>query len=159
MTTAVDLTDLDMWARGVPYREFARLRQEAPVAWCGEPPPNSGFWSVHCYSDIITASRDVATFSAGLLDSATEEILRWTCPTHFMRRTAATDTELGAALVPQRRPGHADEVAAVVAWLLSGEASYVNGAVIPVDGSAAAVDVGTMASDPRVSLRPEDRPR
>jgi hypothetical protein len=43
-----------------------------------------------------------------------------------------------------------------VAWLLSDAASYVNGAVIPVDGSAAAVDVGTMAFDPRVSLRPED---
>jgi len=67
--------------------------------------------------------------------------------------------ELVTALVPQRRPAHADEVAAVVAWLLSGEASYVNGAVIPVDGSAAAVDVGTMAFDPRVSLRPEDGPR
>jgi len=65
MTTTVDLTDLDMWARGVPYREFARLRREAPVSWCGEALPNSGFWSVHCYSDIITASRDVATFSSG----------------------------------------------------------------------------------------------
>jgi cytochrome P450 len=65
MTTTVDLTDLDMWARGVPYREFARLRREAPVAWCAEAPPNSGFWSVNCYSDIITASRDVATFSSG----------------------------------------------------------------------------------------------
>ena len=63
--------------------------------------------------------------------------------------------ELVTALVPQRRPAHADEVAAVVAWLLSGEASYVNAAVIPVDGSAAAVDVGTVAFDPRVSLRPD----
>ena len=63
--------------------------------------------------------------------------------------------ELVTALVPQRRPAHADEVAAVVAWLLSGESSYVNGAVIPVDGSAAAVDVGTVAFDPRVSLRPD----
>ena len=63
--------------------------------------------------------------------------------------------ELVTALVPQRRPASADEVAAVVAWLLSAEASYVNGAVIPVDGSAAAVDVGTVAFDPRVSLHPE----
>jgi cytochrome P450 len=64
MTDGVDLADLDMWARGVPYAEFARLRREAPVAWFDEAPPNSGFWSVHCYEDIITASRDVATFSS-----------------------------------------------------------------------------------------------
>jgi cytochrome P450 len=64
MTGAVDLTDLDMWARGVPYAEFARLRREAPVAWHAEDQPNSGFWSVHCYQDILTASRDVATFSS-----------------------------------------------------------------------------------------------
>jgi hypothetical protein len=64
MTGAVDLTDLDMWARGVPYPEFARLRREAPVAWHGEAPPNSGFWSVLCYKDIVAASRDVGTFSS-----------------------------------------------------------------------------------------------
>jgi cytochrome P450 len=60
----VDLTDLDLWARGVPYAEFARLRAEAPVAWFDEEPPNSGFWSVHRYADIVSASRDVATFSS-----------------------------------------------------------------------------------------------
>ena len=64
MAVAVDLNDLDMWARGVPYEEFRRLRREAPVAWFTEPAPNSGFWSVHCYADIVTASRDVATFSS-----------------------------------------------------------------------------------------------
>lgn len=64
MTGAADLSDLDMWALGVPYDEFARLRREAPVAWFGEAAPNSGFWSVHCYEDIVTASRDVATFSS-----------------------------------------------------------------------------------------------
>jgi cytochrome P450 len=61
---AVDLTDLDMWVTGVPYAEFARLRRDAPVAWFDEAPPNSGFWSVHRYDDILTASRDVATFSS-----------------------------------------------------------------------------------------------
>jgi cytochrome P450 len=64
MTGAVDLTDLDMWARGVPYPEFARLRRVAPVAWHDEAPPNSGFWSVLCYKDIVAASRDVGTFSS-----------------------------------------------------------------------------------------------
>jgi len=64
MTPTVDLTDLDMWARGVPYGEFARLRREAPVTWFAEAPPNSGFWSVHCHEDIVAASRDVAAFSS-----------------------------------------------------------------------------------------------
>jgi hypothetical protein len=64
MTGRVDLTDLDLWARGVPHAEFARLRREAPVAWFDEAPPNSGFWSVHCYEDIVATSRDVARFSS-----------------------------------------------------------------------------------------------
>ncbi|MGH3405245.1 MAG: cytochrome P450 [Streptosporangiaceae bacterium] len=64
MTAPVDLTDLDIWARGVPYAEFARLRREAPVAWFDEPAPNSGFWSVHRYQDIVSASRNVAEFSS-----------------------------------------------------------------------------------------------
>ena len=62
--------------------------------------------------------------------------------------------ELVTSLVPQRRAASADEVAAVVTWLLSDAASYVNGAVIPVDGSATAVDVGTVPFDPRISVRP-----
>lgn len=64
-TTEVDLTDLDLWAEGVPYAEFTRLREQAPVAWSPEPAPNSGFWSVTRYADIVAASRDTAAFSSG----------------------------------------------------------------------------------------------
>ncbi len=66
--------------------------------------------------------------------------------------------ELVTALVPERRAASAGEVAAVVAWLLSDAASYVNGAVIPVDGAASAVDVGTLAFDPRVNVRLDRAP-
>jgi NAD(P)-dependent dehydrogenase (short-subunit alcohol dehydrogenase family) len=51
---------------------------------------------------------------------------------------------LAHAALPTPRPADAAEVAAVVAWLLSAEASYVNGAAIPVDGGAAIVDAATL---------------
>jgi cytochrome P450 len=63
-TPTVDLTDLDMWARGVPYEQFARFRREAPVAWSEEQDGGPGFWSVLRYDDIVTASRDTRTLSS-----------------------------------------------------------------------------------------------
>lgn len=48
----------------------------------------------------------------GLLNSATEEVLRWSCPTHFMRRTAAKDATVHGADVRQ-----GDKV---VLWYVSG---------------------------------------
>jgi NAD(P)-dependent dehydrogenase (short-subunit alcohol dehydrogenase family) len=47
--------------------------------------------------------------------------------------------------VPLRRAASPEEVAATVAWLVSDDASYVNGAVVTVDGGHTPVDVGTIA--------------
>lgn len=52
---------------------------------------------------------------------------------------------LAHANVPLRRPAEPEEVASVVAFLLSGEAAYVNGAELPVDGGATVVDVSGTA--------------
>ena len=49
-----------------------------------------------------------------------------------------------AQFAPSRRANDPEEVAAVIAWLLSADASGVNGAVLTVDGGATVVDVGAI---------------
>jgi NAD(P)-dependent dehydrogenase (short-subunit alcohol dehydrogenase family) len=89
------------------------------------------------------------------------EGVRANCVAPGWVRTPMADTEMEAlgtrlgigrdgaydactADIPLRRAATADEVAATVAWLLSDDAAYVNGAVLPVDGGHTPVDVATV---------------
>lgn len=59
---------------------------------------------------------------------------------------------LATAFAPSRRPAEAREVGEVIAWLLSSKASYLNAAVVPVDGGLVSVEPGAIAFDPRVTV-------
>jgi NAD(P)-dependent dehydrogenase (short-subunit alcohol dehydrogenase family) len=75
--------------------------------------------------------------------------------THFgAGRGMDVDTSYGwvTSFVPMRRPALAEEAGAAIAYLLSPAASYVNAAVLTVDGGHTALDPGTVPFDPRVSI-------
>jgi cytochrome P450 len=60
----VNLSNLDLFANGAPWETFAQLRKESPVHWSDEDAPQSGFWSVLGYHDIVRVLRDSDTFTS-----------------------------------------------------------------------------------------------
>jgi cholest-4-en-3-one 26-monooxygenase len=60
----VDLYDLDRFVIGVPHDVFKFLRAAAPVFWHTEPKGGRGFWAITKYADLVTISKDPATFSS-----------------------------------------------------------------------------------------------
>lgn len=61
--------------------------------------------------------------------------------------------EAVTALVPQRRPATAQEIADAVLWLLGPHSSYVNGTTLTVDGGTTVVDPGAVPFDFAVTPR------
>ncbi|MER6471446.1 SDR family NAD(P)-dependent oxidoreductase [Streptomyces collinus] len=58
--------------------------------------------------------------------------------------------------LPLGRPGDPREVAEAISWLLSPAASYVNGAVLTIDGGATAFDPGTLAFNFHIEPRDDE---
>jgi NAD(P)-dependent dehydrogenase (short-subunit alcohol dehydrogenase family) len=54
--------------------------------------------------------------------------------------------------LPQQRMARAEEVAAVIAFLVAPESSYLSGAIIPVDGGAVAHSAGMPFPERRAAV-------
>ena len=70
----VDILSHDVYEADIPHAAFARLRREMPVAWHPEPEPNSGFWAVTRWADLVAVHRDHETFSSQIGGTELEEL-------------------------------------------------------------------------------------
>jgi cytochrome P450 len=61
---SITLANLDVFENGAPWSLFADLRRESPIHWNEEEKPNSGFYSVTRYHDIVKVLRDSETFTS-----------------------------------------------------------------------------------------------
>ena len=60
----IDLVDIDRFTDGLPFADFARMREEAPVMWHPEPRRGPGFWAVTRFADVQRVNNDPGTFSS-----------------------------------------------------------------------------------------------
>lgn len=60
----VDLADIFRFAKGQPWADFARMREDAPVMWHPEPFGGPGFWALTRYDDVQRVNGDPETFSS-----------------------------------------------------------------------------------------------
>jgi cytochrome P450/nitrite reductase/ring-hydroxylating ferredoxin subunit len=84
----VDLTDLDVWKRGVPYDWLALLRRDAPVFWQPER-EGRGFWAFTRYDDVVAVSKDWGTFSNELGGTSLQDLT----PAELEARKSMLDTD------------------------------------------------------------------
>jgi cytochrome P450 len=61
---SITLANLDIFEGGAPWSLFADLRRESPIHWNEEEKPNSGFYSLTRYHDIVKVLRDSDTFTS-----------------------------------------------------------------------------------------------
>ena len=64
MSSAINLSNLDLFESGAPWPIFTELRETVPLHWSDEESPNHGFWSVTRYHDILRVLRDPETFTS-----------------------------------------------------------------------------------------------
>ncbi len=84
----IDLTDLDVWERGVPHDWLALLRREAPLFWHTEL-DGRGFWVFTRYDDVVEVSKDWETYSSEVGGTSLQDLT----PEEVEARKSMLDTD------------------------------------------------------------------
>ncbi len=84
----IDLNDLDVWERGVPYDWFRLLRDEAPLYW-QEEYEGRGYWCFTRYDDVFAMAKDWETYSSELGGTSLQDLT----PEEVQLRKSMIDTD------------------------------------------------------------------
>lgn len=113
----IDIYSPGIYTAGIPHRQFAWLRENAPVYW-HEHPDGGGYWVVSRHREVVQVSKDFKTYSAergfvmvddmepDVLDMVRNQLLGMDPPRHApLRRAVITrfTSKRLAALEPRVR--------------------------------------------------------
>ncbi len=62
---SINLHDPAVFQHGIPHEAFAQMRNTPGLTWSPDDDGTRGFWSVTRHDDLVTVSRDTATYSSG----------------------------------------------------------------------------------------------
>ena len=122
-------------APGMMQRKRGRIINISSVAGLNYVPGEGLYGIAKAGVNMLTKAFGVELAGSGVTVNAVAPA--WTLP-HDQPFPCADDFPQ-CAQVPNRRPGHAQEVAAVVRFLASDDAAHITGQILPIDGGLSAV--------------------